>query len=162
MSFCFLGTLNRTLLRCGPDPGGGARLQVHAVLDRSRLPTSPNAAYVDASGLAKNFEVRAAGVAQVGDNLAARLNAVREDALFARVLLLFLGLPGIVLATLLTISIVRTQAARRRRDRPSNLRRFATVLALLATAESGLLALVGALGGRCLRPYCRSRSWARA
>ncbi len=129
--------------------GGGARLQIHAGLDHSRLPVSPDAAYAFASGLAKNFEVRAAGAAQVGDNLAARLDAVRQDALFARVLLLFLGLPGIVLATLLTIAIVRTQAGRRRREQALLSLRGASAadIARLATVESGLLALIGALGG---------------
>ena len=129
--------------------GGGARLQIHAALDHSRLPNSPDAAYVDALRLAKNFELRAAGAAQVGDNLAARLDAVRQDALFARVLLLFLGLPGIVLALLLTVAVVRTQASRRRREQALlGLRgASAATIARLAAVENGLLALLGAAAG---------------
>ena len=133
-------------------PGGGARLQIHASLDHARLPASPDSAYAKATSLAKNFEVRAAGEAMVGDNLAARLDAVRQDAIFARILLLFLGLPGGVLALLLTIAMVRSDAARRRRDdallglRGATLSRISTLVAL----EAGIVALFGGVAGAAL------------
>ncbi len=41
----------------------------------------------------------------MGNNLAARLDAVRADALYAKVLFLFLGLPGAILGVLLTVSV---------------------------------------------------------
>ena len=44
------------------------------------------------------------GQALVADNLGSRLGAVREDALYASVLFLFLGLPGIALAIALTFA----------------------------------------------------------
>lgn len=97
-------------------PGGGARLQLHASLDHARLPAAPDVAFTTTTGMAKNFEMRAAGEAVVGDNISARLDAVRQDALLARILLLFLGLPGAVLAVLLTISVVRADSVRRRHD----------------------------------------------
>ncbi|MDQ6690252.1 MAG: FtsX-like permease family protein, partial [Gemmatimonadota bacterium] len=62
------------------------------------------------------FEARVAGSAIVGDNLAARLGAVREDALYARVLFLFLGLPGAILAIILTFAVSATGGDRRRRE----------------------------------------------
>lgn len=96
--------------------GGGARLQLHVGLDHARLPAAPDVAFATTTGMAKNFEVRAAGEAVVGDNISARLDAVRQDALLARILLLFLGLPGVVLALLLTISVVRADSVRRRHD----------------------------------------------
>ncbi len=96
--------------------GGGARLQLHVSLDHARLPAAPDVAFSTTTGMAKNFEVRAAVEAIIGDNISARLDAVRQDALFARILLLFLGLPGAVLGILLTISVVRADAARRRRE----------------------------------------------
>lgn len=96
--------------------GGGARLQLHASLDHNRLPAAPDVAFSTTTGMTKNFEVRAAGEAIIGDNISARLDAVRQDALFARMLLLFLGLPGAILAILLTISVVRADAARRRHE----------------------------------------------
>ena len=49
-----------------------------------------------------------AGQGIVGNNLAAKLAAVRADAVYARVLFLFLGLPGAILATLLTLAIAAT------------------------------------------------------
>jgi putative ABC transport system permease protein len=102
------------------------RMEIHASLDHARFPTDPLDAYVEASRSAKNFEIRAAGAAAVGDNLSARLEAVREDALYARVLLLFLGMPGIVLAVLLTIAVVASSLDRRRREQAS----FASVVRL--------------------------------
>ena len=133
-------------------PGGGARLQIHAVLNHTSLPTAPDAAFADVSGKARNFEVRAAGEAVVGDNLAARLGAVRQDAIFARILLLFLGLPGVVLALLLTIAIARSDATRQRREQALLGLRGAKSfqVALLALADGGLVALAGSLGGMAL------------
>ena len=133
-------------------PGGRARLQIHAGLDHASLPAAPDAAFAAVSGKARNFEVRAAGEAAVGDNLAARLGAVRQDAIFARILLLFLGLPGVVLALLLTIAIARSDETRRRREQALlDLRGANTVqVAMFAIADGGLVALAGSLGGMLL------------
>ncbi|RTL78217.1 MAG: ABC transporter permease [Bradyrhizobiaceae bacterium] len=133
-------------------PGGTARLQIHASLDHSNLPAAPEAAYLDITGRARNFEVRAAGVAQVGDNLSARLGAVRQDALFAQILLLFLGLPGVVLAMLLTIAIVRADAARRRREQALLSLRGASLgqIARLVVVDGGLVAIAGCVSGTLL------------
>ncbi|HEX4768535.1 MAG TPA: FtsX-like permease family protein [Lichenihabitans sp.] len=129
--------------------GGSARLEIHARLDHAALPSAPTAALADATGRARNFEVRAAGVAQIGDNLAARLSAVREDALFASILLLFLGLPGIALAALLTIAVVRTEMVRRRHEHALLSLRGASVPAItrIAIAESGCVATLGTVAG---------------
>lgn len=132
--------------------GGGARLQIHAILQRASLAPTPDAAYSDVSGKAQNFEVRAAGAAMVGDNLSARLNGVREDAVFARLLLLFMGLPGIALALLLTISITRTDSMRRRREQALLALRGASTgrIAGLAIVDASLVAGAGSLGGVAL------------
>lgn len=74
------------------------RTEIHVRFDRSILPPDPSAAFVQAQRTANNFEARVAGSAALTDNLAARLDAVRADALYARVLFLFLGIPGVVLA----------------------------------------------------------------
>ena len=136
-------------------PGGGARLQIHVSLDHASLPAAPDAAFTVVGGKARNFEVRAAGEASVGDNLAARLGAVRQDAIFARILLLFLGLPGVVLALLLTIAITRSDATRRRREQALLALRGASTgqVALLAIADGGLMALAGSLGGIALAAF---------
>lgn len=136
----------------GQTPGNGARLQIHASLNHSSLPPTPDAAFLEVSGKAKHFEVLAAGSANIGDNLAARLDAVRQDALFARILLLFLGLPGIVLALLLTISITRANATRLRREQALLGLRGAnsTQITALAFVEATLIAGVGSLCGMAL------------
>ena len=91
------------------------RLQLHVRL-ATALPSDPGNAFVFVQQLAHNFEARVAGRAIVGDNLAARLDAVREDALYARVLFLFLGVPGAILAIILTFAVSAAGGDRRRRE----------------------------------------------
>ncbi|EFH84543.1 FtsX-like permease family protein [Ktedonobacter racemifer] len=89
------------------------RLQFHVRITRD-LPTDPNSAFLYAEQLANNLEVRVAGSAIIGNNLAARLDSVRKDALYALVLFLFLGLPGVILAMLLTLAVAASGIERRR------------------------------------------------
>ncbi|GAC1484040.1 MAG: hypothetical protein NVS1B5_03960 [Gemmatimonadaceae bacterium] len=95
---------------------GTVHTQLHVRLDHGPLPPDPRDAFVYVQQLAHNFEARVTGSAIVGDNLAARLDAVREDALYARVLFLFLGLPGAILAIILTFAVAATGGDRRRRE----------------------------------------------
>ncbi|MFI5013880.1 MAG: FtsX-like permease family protein [Hyphomicrobiales bacterium] len=131
------------------DPGSSARYEIHAALDHARLPATPEAAYLDATGRAKNFELRAAGAVEIGDNLSARLSAVRADALYAHILLFFLGLPGVVLSVLLTFAVVRSGGERHRREQALLSLRGANRggVLRLALVEAGMVALTGALGG---------------
>lgn len=92
-----------------------ARTQLHVRLAH-QLPADPGAAYVHVQQLVHNVEARIAGSGIVGDNLAARLGGVRADALYARVLFLFLGLPGVILAMLLTVAVTASGAQRRRQE----------------------------------------------
>jgi len=64
------------------------KTQLHIKIDRD-FPSDPNTAYTFVTGKADNLEARIAGNGIVGDNLAARLLAVREDALYSKVLFLF-------------------------------------------------------------------------
>jgi putative ABC transport system permease protein len=89
--------------------------QVHAQLSH-RLPRSPNAAFTNVSGNARNLETRLTGGGLVGDNLATALDGARKDALYAELLFLFLGVPGAIIAGLVTGSIAASGADRRRRD----------------------------------------------
>jgi putative ABC transport system permease protein len=92
------------------------RLQMHALIDRRRLPANPEAAYADAIAAGHNLEAQMAGRGLLANNLAARLEAVRGDALYAKVLFLFLGAPGIAVAVLLTFAITAAGRGQRRRD----------------------------------------------
>src|SRR5207245_2917829 len=79
------------------DRVAAVRLQYHVKLDR-QLPADPVAAFTDVKAAARNLEARLAGAVVIGDNLGVRLDAARADALYARLLFLFLGLPGALLA----------------------------------------------------------------
>lgn len=111
-------------------PSGAALMQLHVRLDHS-LPPDPSAAFVYVQKLAHNFEARATGTAVVGNNLAARLDGVREDALYARVLFLFLGLPGAILAIILTFAVSAVGGDRRRREQALLRVRGATTASIL-------------------------------
>jgi putative ABC transport system permease protein len=127
--------------------------QVHARVARS-LPGSPSRAFLEVSGRARNLETALAGSGLVGDNLGTALDQARQDALYAQLLFLFLGVPGAILAGLVTAWFASAGAARRRRDaallrtRGASTRRLVTI-ALGETAVAGgagvALGLVAAL-----------------
>ncbi|WP_193178514.1 FtsX-like permease family protein [Oricola nitratireducens] len=129
------------------------RLQFHVRLDHTNLPAQPTAAYVQVAGAVKNLEVQVAGQALVANNLGARLDAVRGDALYATVLFLFLGVPGVALAAALTIAATASGAGRRKleqallRVRGATTRRILSLSAAeaMTTGATGvLLGLAGA------------------
>jgi len=94
---------------------GTTSTQIFANLS-SALPTDPGAAFADVVGRAKNVEATLAGGGLVGNNLGAQLDATRKDAVYAELLFLFLGLPGVIIAGLLTSVIASSGRERRRRE----------------------------------------------
>lgn len=128
-------------LKIRPD---SVRMQFHVRLGRA-LPGNPDAAYTAVTHEANNLEARIAGSGIVGNNLAARLLSVSEDALYARVLFLFLGLPGVILVIVLTLSVAGADAARRRSEQALLRLRGASVAQILRL-EGGESLLAGAGG----------------
>ena len=128
---------------------GSARVQLHVRLERARLPSDPVSAFADVLGRAKNLEVRIAGSGLIADNLAARLDATRLDALYARVLFLFLGTPGVAIAVLLTLAVAAAGQERRRREQALLRARGAdtALLISLAAVEAVLIGLAGVAVG---------------
>jgi len=131
------------------SPLGGARpdlvrTQVHVGLDRA-LPGSPSSAYTRVSGQARNLETKLAGSGVVGDNLGSALDQARKDALYAVLLFLFLGVPGAVLAGLVTASIASAGTDRRRRD-AALLRTRGASTGQLVRVALGETALAGGVG----------------
>jgi len=124
------------------------RAQVHARLWH-QLPTDPAAAFTTVTGWSHNLEARLAGAGLVGDNLGAALDAARADALYAQVLFLFLGVPGAVLAALLTTAVAASGADRRRHHLGLLRTRGATTARMvrLAGAEAGVVGTLGAAAG---------------
>ncbi|GIW35178.1 ABC transporter permease [Meiothermus sp.] len=127
------------------------REQFHVRLSTS-LSKDPEAAYVQVQRLAKHTEVKVAGGAVIGNNLAARLDGVRADALYAQALFLFLGVPGVILAALLTLGVAGASGGERRREAALLRMRGAGVRRVLglASLEAGWVAFVGLLGGLAL------------
>ncbi|GAA3649853.1 FtsX-like permease family protein [Nocardioides ginsengisoli] len=126
----------------------GVVTQIHVRRSHS-LPADPAAAYVSETGAARHLELVSGGAAVVGDNLGSVLGSAREDAAYARILFLFLGLPGAVLAALITAAVARSGAARRQREQALLRSRGATsgTLWALVLAETVLVALGGAVVG---------------
>lgn len=127
------------------------RTQVHVKLVHD-LPASPSAAFDRVSSQARNLESRLAGAGLVGDNLGATLDKARSDALYAELLFLFLGVPGAVIAGLLTATVAGAGAERRRRDQALLRTRGASTrqlvrLALVEAAVAGGLGVAVGLGG---------------
>ncbi len=89
--------------------------------------------------------MKLAGSGIVGDNLAAALGSARQDAAYAQVLFLFLGLPGAVLAGLLTATIAAAGAVRRRGEQALLRVRGASEAQLvrLVAVEAALIGLTG-------------------
>ncbi len=125
------------------------RIQIHAKLDHSRLPSDPQSAYLLTSSQGRNFEARVAGSALLSNNLAADLGKAREDASYARILFFFLGTPGIAIAVLLTFAVAHSGAWRRRRDQSLlRLRGGSTsLLVRFAASEALAVGIVGSLIG---------------
>jgi putative ABC transport system permease protein len=142
------GTFNRV------EAGANVVTQVHTQLNH-RLPGSPNAAFTQVSGNARNLETHLTGAGLVGDNLGTALDSARKDALYAELLFLFLGVPGAILAGLVTASIASAGADRRRRDaallrtRGASTRRLVSV-ALAETAVAGGAGVIVGLGAALL------------
>jgi putative ABC transport system permease protein len=124
---------------------GAVYQQYHVALSPALAP-DPAAAFTDVTARAKNLEVKLAGAGAVGDNLAAQLDAARRDALYAQLLFLFLGVPGAVLAALLTAIIAASGGDRRRREQALLRIRGASPRRIigLATAEASLVGILGA------------------
>jgi putative ABC transport system permease protein len=127
---------------------GSASTQIHVQLARD-LPADPGAAFAQVIGRAKNLEASLAGGGLVGNNLAARLDGARSDAIYAQMLFLFLGLPGVIIGALLAGVIASSGRDRRRREQALLRIRGASPkrIVRLATAEAILTGIVGTVLG---------------
>ena len=132
----------------GRAQSAGVRTQYHVKLS-SALPPDPAAAFADVIARAKNLEARLVGAGLVGNNLGAQLDAARSDALYAQLLFLLLGLPGAVLAALVTGVIGAAGADRRRREQALLRIRGASprLIVRLAAAEALLVGVLGSAIG---------------
>ena len=138
--------------------------QIHAQRDHGALASDPSSAFTAETGAANNLSVRTSGAAIVGNNLGASLDAAREDANYSRILFLFLGAPGALLAGALTAAIAQAGAGRRRKEQallrargssPTQLLRLVVVEAAVVGVLGGLIGLgvAAAIGAATSWPW---------
>ena len=129
--------------------------QLHVRLNHTALPDDPAKAADEVTQRVNHYVAAVAGAALVGDNLAVSLSAAREDALYARLLVLLLGVPGLVLSAVVTALVISLRNDRQRRDlallrlRGVTPRKASVLLGFTALSDGLLGAAVGA-GGAAL------------
>ncbi|MHB8375498.1 MAG: ABC transporter permease [Dehalococcoidia bacterium] len=87
-----------------PNATGGAPVvdqQQLIRIDRTALPGSPAAAQTRVKTLARTLERQFTGQIKITNNLGDALSSAKGDALTAKILFIFLGLPGVALAVFL-------------------------------------------------------------
>ena len=119
-----------------------------------RCPRDPQTAALAVQGRANNFQAGVAGGALVGDNLGTALTAAGEDARYADLLFLLLGLPGLALAAVVAALVVTLRSDRRRREIALLRLRGATV-AQIVRLVAGEAVLTAALGSAARDPTRR-------
>ena len=133
-------------------PSGNVVHQFHVRFQHNTLPTDPAKAADAITQRANHYVAAVPGGALVGDNLNVSLSAAREDALYARLLVLLLGIPGLALSAVVTALVISLRNDRQRRDlalmrlRGVTPRWAATLLGLTALLDGVLGAVVGAGG----------------
>ncbi len=84
-------------------PGAASPIdqQQYIKVDRSQLPANPNDARLQLDGLRRGLERQFTGDVKVVSNLGSVLSRAKSDVLSAKLLFIFLGLPGVALAIFL-------------------------------------------------------------
>lgn len=76
--------------------------QLHISIQRDSLPSDPGEAQLAIGSLRRNLERQASGQIKISDNLSSTLINATRDVVSARLLFIFLGLPGVLLAAYLS------------------------------------------------------------
>ena len=134
----------RALFSQDGRPVTGAHTQIHVDL-AADLPPDPGAAFAQVTVRANNLEARLSGQGLVGNNLGAKLDAARADAVYAQLLFLFLGLPGVLLASVVAAALAASGGERRRREQALLRVRGASPAQIVTLAAAEAL-LVGSFG----------------
>jgi putative ABC transport system permease protein len=90
--------------------------QVHVKIDRTQLPADPTLAAYRADALRRSVERQFPGQLKAVDNLSGALSAAKGDVLSAKILFIFLGLPGVALAAYLSKFAAELFAETQRRE----------------------------------------------
>lgn len=92
-------------------------VEIHVAISHAALSSDPATAVVRTQGLSRTIERLAPGNVKVIDNLTDTLASGQKDATLAKVLFLFLGLPGVLLAAYLSRYAGGLLAEAQRRER---------------------------------------------
>ena len=127
--------------------------QVHVKIDRSLLPADPTLAAAHTASLRRAVERQFPGKLKAVDNLSGAFKTAKADILSAKILLIFLGLPGVALAAYLAKFAAELFAEAQRRElgllrtRGATPRQIASIIAVtsifLAIGGSALGLLFG-------------------
>lgn len=148
--------------------------QIHLQVDRIQLSSDPTRAALQTESLRRQVERQFSGQLKAVDNLSGALKTAKADVLSAKLLFIFLGLPGVALAAYLSkfaadlfaeaqrreISLLRTRGAA-----PAQITGIIAVMSvLLAIGGSALGVICGALllalsGGSGFSPFVAGFDW---
>jgi putative ABC transport system permease protein len=123
--------------------------QLHVRFAHQGLPSDPQTAAIAVADRANHFQAAVTGGALVGDNLGTVLTKAGEDAQYANLLFLLLGVPAVGLSAVVAGLVVALRSDRRRREMALLALRGAASDQLLGliVAESVLVAAVGSAVG---------------
>lgn len=123
--------------------------QLHVKIDRSLLPADPALAAQHTESMRRTVERQFSGQLKAVDNLSATFKTAKADVLSAKILFIFLGLPGVALAAYLAKFAAELFAAAQRRELSLLRTRGATPrqIALMIAAASVFLAVGGSVLG---------------
>ncbi len=123
--------------------------ELHVQTDHSLLPADPTKALVFVDTLRRRMEKQFPGELKITNNLASALKKAKSDALWAKLLFLFLGMPGVALAAYLSKYATDMLVGPQRREIGLLRARGATPRQIMLTMgiASAIIALIGtALG----------------
>ncbi len=123
--------------------------QLHVRINRGALAGDPVQAQQQTEQLRRQLERLAPGQVRILNNLDETIGKVKEDVLWAKILLIFLAGPGILLAAYLSRYATANLIAAQRRELALLRARGATPRQVVAiiTAISGIVALIGIVLG---------------
>ena len=123
--------------------------QVHIKIDRSLLPDDPTQAALSTDALRRQIERQFPGQIKAVDNLSGAFKSAQSDVLSAKILFIFLGLPGVALAAYLSKFAAELFAEAQRREIGLLRTRGATpqqITGIVAVASVWLAVVGSALG----------------
>ncbi len=138
--------------------------QVHVRINRDLLPGDPTLAALHAESLRRGVERLFPGQLKSSDNLSVAFKAAKGDVLSAKILLIFLGLPGVALAAYLSKFAAELFAESQRREVSLLRTRGATPAQItgIVAVTSVFLAIGGSILGLIfgmLALYATSSQW---